>query len=162
MDSNDTKREPRTKAGETVTMVLFVVLVLGFVGVMIYGLVDVFGDLGDFGGAVVEYAEHQKAQDGITAGTVIRKEIISSHTVSTGGGIVAGTQGSGVIIGGNKVHVPTQYRLYVGAEYVVDGQIYAAEKYFEVPVEVYMECEAGDFFDSQSFHVSETSGAQEG
>lgn len=154
MNSNDTKRE-REAVGQAVALVLFVVLFLGTVGVMIYGLVDVLGDLG---AAVGEYSDHQSAQADITAGTVVNKEIVNGHTVSSGTGIVAGAQGSGVIIGGGKEYVPTQYRLYINAEYMVDGKTYTAEKYFDVPVEVYQAYEVGDYFDSQSFDVPETTG----
>lgn len=124
-----------------------VVLILAF---MIWASINIFGEMGELvevAGTIIEHADRN-----ITAGVIVDKEIVNGHTVNGSGGIVAGSNGTtGVVIGGNKHYVSTQYRLYISGEYEIDGELFEGEAYFDVPADVYQAYNIGDYFDSQNF-----------
>lgn len=137
--------------------VIIAIVILAF---MIWAGINIFGALGELVEVTGTLIDHAGANENITAGVVINKEIVNGHTASTGGGIVAGSNGTtGVVIGGNKAYVPTQYRLYIIGEYELDGEIFEGEAYFDVPVDVYQAYNIGDYFDSQNFKGSVASGS---
>lgn len=150
MDRN--VKTDKQSIGKCVLVIFLVLIVIVSVAIVIYSFVGIFGTVMEFGGILNEYFAHENATDKISCGIIIDKEIVNGHTVNGGGGIVAGPNGSGVVIGGNKEYIPTEYRLYVKAEYEIDDEVFEGERYFDVPAEVYQAYNIGDFFDSQNLY----------
>ena len=149
MDRNG--KATNRSAADVFGVIFVTILAVALVAVMIWSFAGVFGGVREFFGALSEYSSHEQAVSQISSGFITDKEIVNGHTVNGSGGIVAGSNGSGVVIGGNKEYIPTQYRLYVSGEYEVDGDVFMGDRYFDVPAEVYQAYNIGDYFDSQNF-----------
>lgn len=49
----------------------------------------------------------------------------------------------------------TEYRLYIGVDYYVDGEKKTTKKYFSVPEATYLAYDIGDYFNSHNFSFSD-------
>ena len=150
----------KNNANNVLDIVVHVIIATVILAFMIWAGINIFRETGELIKVAGTIVEHAGANENITAGVIINKEIVNGHTASTGGGIVAGSNGTtGVVIGGNKAYVPTQYRLYIIGEYELDGEIFEGDAYFDVPADVYQAYNIGDYFDSQNFKGSVASGS---
>lgn len=143
------KNSEKTSRLDLIFRILLGIAMAAVAAFIIWGIVGISKDIDDTWSEIKEFATHKEAENNISSGVITDKKIVNGRTVS-GGGIVAGSNGSGVIIGGNGEYIPAQYRLYVKGEYEVAGEVFEGERYFDVPFEIYQAYSVGDFFDSQN------------
>ena len=141
---------------EWASRILWLTITIVFIGVVLFCLMmagkHTVTLVGKAGSILSEYKDHQEAIDNITAGVIVNKSIVNGHATGNGGMVINPATGqAGVIIGNQGGYKPTEYRLTIQAEYMLDGETHTAEKYFCVPVEVYQAYAVGDYFDSQNF-----------
>lgn len=90
-----------------------------------------------------------KAVEEIKTGIISNKEIVNAHYESGKGMFgISSKGGVGYIFNSEKNYVPTEYRIYISAEYEIKDKKYTEEKYFTVSENIYNKYNIGETFDS--------------